>query len=454
MNSISCWSQIDSAEIVTINEVIIEGNKKTKTQIITRELGFKPGDEFSRRELDSMFVWNRNRVYRTNLFNEVTFSVVDISQGLVDIKIAVTERWYIYPIPIFKLVDRNFNDWWVNRNRDLSRVNIGLRLAHFNFRGRSELLRLTTQFGFTTQLSLLYRIPYIEKSQRHGLTFQVAYQEAKNLAVVTRDNVRRFLSSEDLLRTGYITKVTHRYRNSFYSFHFLSLGRTSADIADSVALVNPNYFGDGTTNQSYFTLGYDYSWDKRDNRNYPLDGDWYTAGITKFGLGIHNDVDFWSIDISAARFRHMGRNFYYATNLRGLLSFPGDQGYFNYFSIGFLKNSIRGYELNVVEGNSYLIQKNEIKKKIFSHKQDISGFMPVKQFQTFPIALYGKIFYDQGYAKGYPDYTGSDLLDDQYLHSLGVGLDLVLIHDAVLRFEFSRNSLGDTNFFFNFLSAF
>ncbi len=450
------WSQSsDSSEAVSIRKIIIDGNRKTKMQIITRELSFKEGEQYPRDQLDSIFKWNRNRVYRTNLFNEVTFNTIDVEDGLVDIKIDLTERWYIYPIPIFKLADRNFNDWWVNRNRDLSRVNIGLRLSHFNFRGRSERLRLTTQFGFTTRLSLGYRIPYIEKTQRHGLIFNFAFLEAKNLAVVTRDNVRRFLQGEELLRKVFTSRVTHSFRNSFYSFHFLNIGHTNVQIADTVAALNSNYLGESATNQSYFRAGYQYSWDKRDNRNYPLDGEWYTAGIAKFGLGIFDDgVDFWTLSLSAAKFNDLGKNFYHASNLIALFSFPDERSYFNYFSIGFLKNSLRGYELNIIEGSNYLIQKNEIKKKILSHKQDLSGFMPVRQFQIFPISLYGKVFFDQGYAKGYPDYTGSDKLDDQYLYAYGVGLDLVIIHDSVIRFELSRNKLDETNFFVNFLSAF
>lgn len=451
----SGWSQaIDSTELITINEIKIEGNRKTKSQIITRELSFEEGEQYQRFELDSIFIWDRNRIYRSNLFNEVTFSIEQVSSGQADIKITVQERWYIYPIPIFKLVDRNFNDWWTNRNRDLNRVNYGMRLSHFNFRGRSELLRLTAQFGFTSRLSVLYRMPYIDKAQKHGLSFNFAFQEAKNLAVVTRDNVRRFLQGEDLLRTVYRSRVTHSFRNSFYSFHLLTLGHTSATIADTVATLNPNYLGEGTTKQTYFRAGYSYAWDKRDNRNYPLNGEWYTASITKFGLGIKDDVDFWTLGFSAARFREFGNKFYHASNLIGIISLPQERSYFNYFSIGFLKNSLRGYELNVIEGSTYLIQKNDIKKKIFSTKKDISRFMPVRQFQTFPISLYGKVFFDQGYARGYPNYLGSDKLDDQYLYTYGLGLDLVIIHDSVLRFELSRNKLDETNFFLNFLSAF
>jgi hypothetical protein len=40
----------------------------------------------------------------------------------------VNERWYTFPVPIFELSDRNFNEWWQNYNHDFRRVNYGLRL--------------------------------------------------------------------------------------------------------------------------------------------------------------------------------------------------------------------------------------------------------------------------------------------------------------------------------------
>lgn len=456
----SAFSQKDSTAFITVEKILIEGNKRTKPQIITRELSFTEGGQYMRFQLDSMFEWDRNRIYNTNLFNTVTFSLDDKADGSADVRITVDERWYFYPIPIFKLIDRNFNDWWVNRNRDLSRVNLGLRITQYNFRGRAERLRLSAQFGFETRLNFGYRIPYIEKTQRHGLEIDFNYLEAKNLAYDTEDNIRTFLESEELLRTMYQNSVTHSYRSSFYSFHFLTLGHTSVNVADTIVALNPNYLGVSTgetinpaTSQKYFSLGYGYAWDKRNNRNYPTTGEWYTAGFRKFGLGIYDDVDFWSADFRLSKYWELGNDWYFAGNIIGLVSLPEERSYFNYFAIGFRQNVLRGYDLNIVEGSTYFIQKSEIKKKLFSHTQDISRYMPIQQFQTFPITLFGKVFFDQGYARGYPGHEGSALLDDRYLYSYGVGLDLMIIYDAVFRFELSQNTLGETNFFINFGTA-
>ena len=443
----------DSLELITVERIIYEGNRKTKPQYIKRELSFEEGGQYARYQLDSMFVWDRNRIYNTNLFNEVEITLSDVQDGRADVKVQMDERWYFYPVPIFKLVDRNFNDWWSNRNRDLSRVNYGLKLTQYNFRGRGELLRTSGQFGFTRRVNFSYRLPYIEKTQRHGLNLDFSYLETKNLAYNTENNVRSFLEGEELLRKVYRSRVTWSYRHSFYAFHYLSLGHISTNIADTIAALNPNYLGDGATNQKSLNLGYSFFWDKRNNRNYPTDGEVYSFGFRKYGMGLYDDINFWSGEFRISKYIALKKDWYFAGNLIALLSLPEERDYFNYFAMGFQQNVIRGYDLSIVEGSAYYIQKNEIKKKLFSNKYNLKGFMPVRQFQMFPVTLFGKVFFDHGYAKGFPGHAGSARLDDQYLYSIGLGLDLMIIYDGVFRFEFSRNSQNETNFFINFKQA-
>ena len=126
--------------------------------------------------------------------------------------------------------------------------------------------------------------------------------------------------------------------------------------------------------------------------------------------------------------------------------------YFNYFKIGIIPETLRGYDLEVIEGSSYAIQRNELKYRVFGKNYDISSFMPVRQFQTFPLNIFWKVFYDQGYAKGFPDYNGSEPLSDRYLFSFGTGVDFVIINDLTFRIELSRNAQNQSYFFINFLA--
>ncbi len=450
-------AQEDSTRTLVVKDIVIEGNYKTKPQIITRELSFQKGQSYKKYQLDSMFIWDRNRIYNTNLFNEVSINLSQLEYDSTTVQIVVDERWYIYPFPIFRLTDRNFNDWWVNRDRDLSRVNYGIKITQFNFRGRNETLRLWLQTGFETVINLFYNIPYIDKQQKNGLLFSSSYFEAKNVPVTTIENIRRFTSSrENILRRAYTNTIVHTYRKSFYSFHHTSFGHLRVDVADTIADLNPNYLGESRTQQQYFSLGYSYVWDKRNNVNYPTNGEWYRLSLTKNGLGIFNDgVDFWSARARLTKYWKFKDNFFLVSNVSLMSTFPAeDRSYFNYRSIGFLKEVLRGYELRIIEASSYALQRNEFKHQLFGRKYDIKKVMPLRQFQTFPITVYGKIFFDQGYAVGYPNYDGSDLLTDQYLYSMGTGVDLVIVNDITFRFEFSRNSEDQNHFFINLLSLF
>jgi len=444
----------DSTRNITIQNIIYEGNRKTKQQIISRELSFKEGDSFQLQDFDSLFSWNRIRIYNTNLFNEVELKLVNLKDDVADVKIEMEERWYLYPSPIFRLIDRNFNDWWVNRDRDLSRVNYGFKINKFNFRGRREFLRVVFQTGFTNVLGLRYNIPYIDKRQRHGLLFDLSYFDAKNVAYTTVDNVPRFTSDSDRkLRRVYRNTVRHSYRSSFYSFHRTFVGHFNVAIEDTLALLNPNYLGSGRTTQQHFFIGHTFLYDKRNNINYATEGERFGAGIFKHGLGIFDDgVDYWRLQLSGSKYWDLKKNFFAASDISILSTFPAERDYFNYYEIGNLLQVLRGYDLNVIEGSSYVIQRNELKHKLIGRKWDISPAMPIRQFQTFPFTVYGKVYFDHGYARGYPDYDGSALLADRYLYSYGTGLDFVLVNDLTFRVEYSRNALRQTFLFINFLA--
>ena len=144
----------DSTDLLTLNRSIIIGNKKTLDRIILRELSLKQGDSVTRAELEKILVRDKNKIYNLRIFNTVSVRALELPDRSFDLLVEVEERWYIFPIPIFELSDRNFNEWWQNYNHDISRVNIGMRLYQYNFRGRNEFIRMTAQFGFSRKFDL------------------------------------------------------------------------------------------------------------------------------------------------------------------------------------------------------------------------------------------------------------------------------------------------------------
>lgn len=99
---------------VTVDNIFIIGNSRTKEPIILRELSVKKGQLLYYPDLLDHLKKDENKIFNTRLFNKVEVTTIDLTPEQVDIVIRVDERWYTFPIPVFKLIDRNFNDWWTN----------------------------------------------------------------------------------------------------------------------------------------------------------------------------------------------------------------------------------------------------------------------------------------------------------------------------------------------------
>ena len=68
-------------------------------------------------------------------------------------------------------------------------------------------------------------------------------------------------------------------------------------------------------------------------------------------------------------------------------------------------------------------------------------WMPIKAFKELPFKVYSKIYSEHGYVNS-PFYSEGNSLNNSYLRSAGTGIDFVLYHDFVFRYEYSINHLG------------
>lgn len=446
-------SSSDSSRYVYISQIHLLGNKRTKPQIIYRELNFAVGDTIRIDRLRKITDRDEQKLFNLGLFNSAVIEILENDDDLVDVVVQLNERWYFFVVPIFKLVDRNFNDWWVNRNRDLSRVNYGVKAFHYNMRGRNEKLRLTARFGFTRNISINYVAPFIDKRQKSGLTFDFSYQERKNIASNTVDHIPVFEVSEEILERTYSPGITYTYRNGFFNRHGFTVDYTRRQLSDSVHIFNPEFSRTGNNSQSYFRLSYSFIRDVRDFRNYPLKGFLLGGRIDRFGLRSEGDANQWRASVLLSKYFDLKKGFYLASTFSGLWSTGNDQAYVFYNAMGFGRTLVRGYELDLIETPVYALQKNSLRKLLFQGEQDLKRWVPLEQFQKIPYAFYAKIFFDHGFAQRYPDYSGSDRLTNKYLYGIGAGLDIVSAYDFVLRLEYSRNAESTNNFFINFKAA-
>ena len=433
---------------IHINRIFILGNRITRDKIVLRELTLRQGDVIYSLDLPGILETDKKKLINTRLFNTVEIRPLELEKDHIDLLIDLNERWYTFPSPIFELSDRNFNEWWETYNHDFSRVNYGLRLYQFNMRGRNETLRLTAQFGFSRRFELSYRFPYIDKKQKHGLIVDADFTETKNLPYRTVDHRLQFLESDDILRTTRGGGVTYTYRNSFYVSHALKVEYRSNNINDTVTVLNSNYYGNDKTVQRYGTITYQFISDRRDYVGYPLRGHYLTFLLAKNGIAAKDDLNKWETSISYSKFFDLGKNFYVANNIIGYASTPDDVPYSNYGAMGYRKQFARGYEIYVIEGIAYALNKLTFRKRVF-HRTYQWKLMPIPQFRHIPLSIFLKTYSDLAYVKSYPNYYLSNRLTDKLLTSAGGGIDIVASYDSVIRIEYTFNGEGESGFFFH-----
>lgn len=438
-------------ESVVISSIYIVGNEKTKRNIILREIDVQEGIEYEWEELVLMLDADQKKVYNLQLFNSVEITPLMTGEKQIDILVRVTERWYIIPNVILNLADRNLAQWWVLQNRDLSRINYGGRLVHNNVGGRNEKLRVGGQMGFIRAAELLYSKPYIDKNQKHGLAFQFTHFTQRNIAVRSANNRQVFYSNEqeETLRRNTSSFLRYTFRGSYYNFHFVTVGYNSTWINEDVFTQNPNYFLHGDNRLRYSVVGYNYRHDKRDNVAYATDGQLLNLSLMRYGVFGSDDVKDTEFTMNANKYTKLSDKAHFATGLSFNHFFGQRQPFTLVRGIGYRPFFIRGYELNVIEGQQVLVHKNSLRYKVLDLAFDLSDYVPLDELAILPFRFYLSGNFDHGFVNDRNQLVENLRLTNRYLYGYGLGLDLVTLNDVVFRLEYSINSLREGSFFFN-----
>ncbi len=431
---------------VILKEIVIEGNNITKEKIVLREIGYEPGDTIPSNLLDKQLIWIKNRIFNTTLFLRVDLNLSGPDSLYKTLYIELRERFYLNILPTGGLADRNFNEWWQERNRDLSRIYFGFNLKIKNLFGLNHTLKLVTNIGFNKKLETIYTIPYLNKRLRTGLTINSLLIYNRQVAFRTYEHKLDYLENLDFGRRRYRLEMLFTHRKKFYIQHQLGPYFQHTSISDTIALLNPNYFLNGANYQTAFGLRYLYTLDKCDFINYPLKG-----YLLKVEADFQHLISRTNLNVAGLRTEYMhffplSKKFYYATGFRGKISAPYHQPYFSQRGLGYNNEIISGYELYVVDGQAYGLIKNNLKYRIFSMKPTIK-WIPFRNFRTVPLSVYFKIYSDAGYVVDNTYNPFNNFLANRLLIGGGAGIDIVTYYDLVGRIEYSINQLGQTGIF-------
>ena len=441
-----CQGQNDN---LIVKDIQVIGNKKTKTNIVLRELNFRIGDTIFIGNLNERIERNQQLLINTNLFNKADFTVTYPTDDEISFTITVVEDWYIFPLLGIDLADRNFNVWWVEQNHALNRLDIGMHLIHNNFTGRKDYARLVTEFGYTQRLQFEYRRPYINEAQTIGFYANAYLGRNREIGYQVIDDTLRFKRLEDefAMQRG-IGDIELQYRPALWSKHKLRLSYNDFSVSDSILALNPDFFLDGANRQQFFTLNYNFLYDQRDLKRYPLNGYYVEVDLLKEGLGIFNQIN--SLYLSAEYGKYWQLNKWsWSLNLKGRKGLiQQKQPYYNSRALGYSNDFIRGFEYFVIDGQDYAYAKTMMRYELFNRTFQLN-WMPIKAFKELPVKVYSKIHSEHGYVNT-PFYSEGNSLNNSYLRSLGTGIDFVLYHDFVFRYEYTLNHLGQKGLYLHF----
>lgn len=439
---------------VCIKSIQIFGHKKTKTSLIRHELNISEGDSLSLTDLMPTIEANKRFLINTVLFNYVDIKIIKWEEQDVHLLILLKESWYIFPLPVFELADRNFNVWWVQYERDLRRANLGGLFLWRNMTGYNDILKVVAQFGYTRKFELDYILPPMGRKRKFGFAINALYSDNKEIAYNTFQNKLLFYSdynAETYQLQRIRAKITGYYRRTLWETQRLELSFLQMTISDTVKNFNPDFFLDGRNIQRSFNLKYTYTLDKRDIQAYPLHGYYIKASLEKEGLGIFNDINQLKLNAHFGCYIPIGKRLTISTEIKGQFNFIRNKiPYNNNIALGYNDDFVRGYQYYVVNGQDYLLFKTDINFKILDFKIPLFKKTKVSYFQSLPIKIHLRYHLDFGHAWD-RFYAQSNGLSNSDLMGTGLGVDFVFYaYNIILQFEYSFNKNGENGLYLRY----
>ncbi|MBM3414020.1 MAG: hypothetical protein FJY16_03665 [Bacteroidetes bacterium] len=443
--------QANTGPTFLIATIIVSGNKKTRSNIVLREVPFKSGMSFSLSQLIDLFKQGEQQIMNTALFHSACIYASKFEGNCLEITVEVIERWYLFPFPFFDLVDRNINQWLIDQHASLQRVNYGLKLLHNNTTGHNDKLRLWLINGYTKELSISYEKPYFDREMQWG--FRLVARTGKGHEI----NYNTIADKQVFLRTpGFVRSFTSlggelTYRKKLFTRHNFGLFYFREKVADTVLRANPYYFqAPGRINQ-FPELYYQFIYAKMDYIPYPRKG---LATHVRFSkLGITPAFNLWQLHWQTKKVWPLGlKNILTLESYAGI-KLPFSQPYVNRRFLGYNEIFMNGFEYNVVDGVAGGYVRSSIARELFCVNIPLPGFFRKRaSITTVPFRIFGKLYSNAGYV--YSPDPGFNFLQNKFLHAAGLGIDILSLYDLTIRIEYSFNNFGKNGLFLHRTSSF
>lgn len=435
-----------------ISNIYITGNTITKSEVILRELPFKQGDTIVADKLEGVLKMAKNNLLNLSLFNYVyvTNNSNPENNSIIDVKINVEERWFIWPLIDIKFEDRNLSNWI--RTSDGNRITFDAGFRIYNMWGLNHTVSASYKFGYHKGFCLAYENIAIGQTGRHILGLFVNGQFSKTENFISLFNSPVYNRSVKEFAVKKITAaISYTYRPKIRVSHSIMIKYENIDISDTVLKLNPKYWGNSDTTRSGLALNYIFVSDQRDNNQYPLEG-YLIKGEVRGYANSDYTVRYGQLRTNIQYFLPFSDRWNVCANLSSGISKKNVQAYIYDRAIGYEDATLRGYEFYVNDGQQFVTLNSTLRYNILPTKVTVINFLSfLPKFKKIHFTIYGKAFFDMGYSHhSYPNV--SNYLSNKFLCSGGVGLDIITYYNINLSIDYSFNQLKEHGFFFSIKS--
>jgi outer membrane protein assembly factor BamA len=455
----------DSITSYTIKDISVTGNRRTKDATILRELSFYNNQSYNLTTLVDKFKIAKQQLMNTGLFRNVAVSLRTLEGHDAFVNIDVEERWYFYPLPFVKVVDDKFGKWWNDKGHNLDQLIYGIRLTQNNVSGRNDNLYLSLMNGYTKEVQLEYKGLMLDKEMKWYSNLDLLYGKNHEINYMTVHNKQIPLKvNNEYLHTFSHAFIDVTYRPAIKVRHTFHVGYVYERIGDTISKLNPGYLTSGSS-LIYPEVGYTLSYSNLDYNPYPTKG--FSGDISLTKQGFTKQLNVWQLVGRGTSSWPVGEKNYFNVKFAGMLKLPlNDQPYLMRRFIGSNDFFMQGYENYTIDG----VAGGYVKATIGRALLNTAVRVPTIRFTnltSIPIKVYAKAFVNSGYVYNspykveslQPITTGSSVniynadvnafnnLTNRMLYSAGVGLDIVVFTDLIVKLEWSWNQLGQNGIY-------
>lgn len=439
-----------------IRAVVVDGNVITKESIIERELGFTKDQPLI--YSDSLLgIW-RMRLESTKLFNWVEITKNSIGDTL---NVHVVERWYIWVKPEGGFLDRNFSEWW--KNRDIQRLSIGATVYVNNILGQQGGFFVRQAKGFMAADGFGFQRPFLKYKNCNAWKFSLDNMRSRRAWINSENNQVVIKEHWGIRQQEQLIGIAEYKRRFEYKWQGVVRYKFARDYAaQDIEALNPQYFIAplGVVNSQYedwkqytHSLVLGCIRDTRNQANYPTKGSEWKAGVSG-GLQRCNNIakPYGELDSKYRGFYTLGTHTSLAVLAQMRYRF-GTLGYILQRQMGYGMEYVRGYEAFVFDGAGVALGKAAWRYQLLGDQRSLKlRFLP-SAYEKVPIQCWFNIFADVGRTLS-PYQIDRNPMSNQTLMSVGTGIDLLCYYDALARFDCSYNAnLGRLVFNVSFFHA-